>query len=129
MKVRSIAFLTVLALLAGVSVGSAQIQTGEISGRVTDTSGAVLPGVTVTVSGPALITPQTTTTSESGTYLLPRLPIGTYNVRFELPSFKTLVREGVQVTIGSSVAINAELGISTVQETVTVAGSAPVVDT
>jgi hypothetical protein len=129
MKVRMTAFLTVLALLVGVSAGSAQVQTGDITGRVTDNTGAVLPGVTVTVSGPALITPQSTVTSETGSYLVARLPIGTYTVRFEVPGFKTLVREGVQVTIGSNLTVNADLAISTVQETVTVSGSAPVVDT
>jgi hypothetical protein len=129
MKVGFRAFLAAIALLTGVSVGSAQVQTGDITGRVADNTGAVLPGVTVTVSGPALITPQTTVTSETGTYLVPRLPIGAYTVRFELPGFRTMVHEGVQVTIGSTVTVNAEMSISSVQETVTVAGSAPLVDT
>lgn len=129
MNVRFRVFLTVMALFMGVSVGAAQVQTGEITGRVTDNTGAVLPGVTITVSGPALITPQTTVSSETGTYLVPRLPIGTYNVRFELSGFRTLVREGVPVTIGSSVTINGDMQISSVQETVTVAGNAPLVDT
>ncbi|MDQ3069195.1 MAG: TonB-dependent receptor [Acidobacteriota bacterium] len=129
MKVRFTAFLTVLALFMSVSAGSAQVQSGDISGRVTDNTGAVLPGVTVTVSGAALIAPMTAVTSETGSYSFPRVPVGTFNVRFELPGFKTLVREGVQVNIGSSVAINSNMEISSVQETVTVAGASPVVDT
>ena len=129
MKVRFTAFLTVLALFAGVSVGSAQVQTGDISGRVADNTGAVLPGVNVTATSPVLITPLTAVTSSSGTYQFPRVPIGTYTVRFELPGFSTLVRENVTVTIGFSATINADLQLSSVQETVTVSGESPVVDT
>ena len=129
MKVRFTAFLTVLALLAGVSVGAAQVQTGDINGRVADNTGAVLPGVTVTATSPALISPLVAVTSATGTYSFPRVPIGTYTIRFELPGFSTLVREGVEVTIGFNATINADLQISTVQETVTVSGSTPVVDT
>jgi hypothetical protein len=129
MKVRFTAFLTVLALFAGVSVGAAQVQTGDISGRVADNTGAVLPGVTVTATSPALITPLTAVTSATGTYQFPRVPIGTYTVRFELPGFSTLVRENVTVTIGFNATINADMQLSSVQETVTVSGESPVVDT
>ncbi|MBA3948667.1 MAG: TonB-dependent receptor [Acidobacteria bacterium] len=129
MKVRFTAFLTVLAIFAGVSVGAAQVQSGDITGRVADNTGAVLPGVTVTATSPALITPLTAVTSSTGTYQFPRVPIGTYTVRFELPGFSTLVREGVVVTIGFNATINADLQLSSVQETVTVSGSSPVVDT
>ena len=129
MKVRFTAFLTVLALFASVSVGMAQVQTGDISGRVADNTGAVLPGVTVTATSAALITPLTAVTSSSGAYSFPRVPIGTYTVRFELPGFSTLVRENVTITIGFNATINADLQISSVQETVTVSGASPVVDT
>ena len=129
MKVRFTAFLTVLALFAGVSVGAAQVQTGDINGRVADNTGAVLPGVTVTATSPALISPLVAVTSATGTYSFPRVPIGTYTIRFELPGFSTLVRENVVVTIGFNATINADLQISSVQETVTVSGQSPVVDT
>jgi hypothetical protein len=129
MKARLSVMLTALAFLASVSPGLAQIETGEITGKVTDNSGAVLPGVTVTLTGPSLIQPQTATTSEAGTYQFPRIPIGTYTVQFELPGFKTVVREGIKVAIGFSAQINQQLDISTVQETVTVTGESPIVDT
>ena len=132
MKVRFTAFLTVLAIgifAGGVSVGTAQVQTGDISGRVADNTGAVLPGVTVTATSPALITPLTAVTSSTGTYQFPRVPIGPYTVRFELPGFSTLVRENVVVTIGFNATINADMQLSSVQETVTVSGESPVVDT
>jgi hypothetical protein len=105
------------------------VQTGDISGRVADNTGAVLPGVTVTATSPVLITPLTAVTSSTGTYQFPRVPIGTYTVRFELPGFSTLVRENVTVTIGFNATINADLQLSSVQETVTVSGESPIVDT
>lgn len=129
MKGRFTAFLTLAALLVAATSGWAQVQTGEIFGRVSDTSGAVLPGVTVTLSGPALLQPQTAITGESGAYQFPRIPIGTYMVKFELPGFKTLVREGIRVEIGFNAQVNGELEVSQVQETITVTGESPVVDT
>jgi hypothetical protein len=110
-------------------LASAQSQTGEIFGKVTDQSGAVLPGVTVTLTAPNLLQPLTAITSETGTYQFPRLEIGSYSVKFELTGFKTVVNEDVRVTVGFSAQINAQLGVSTVQETITVTGQSPVVDT
>ena len=123
------ASLAVLALVASATAGSAQVQTGEIVGRATDNSGAVLPGVTVTISSPALIQPQTAVTTETGSYRFTRIPIGAYTVRFELPGFKTRVYEGIQITIGFTAEINAVMEISAVEETITVSGESPVVDT
>jgi hypothetical protein len=107
----------------------AQQQTGEIFGRAADRSGAVLPGATVTVAGPALIQPRVTTTSETGTYRVPELPIGTYTVTFELPGFRTLAMQDIRITIGFRAQVNAELELSSVQETVTVTGESPLIDT
>ena len=128
MKGRFTALLTVVALMFAAT-GWAQLQTGDIFGRVSDTSGAVLPGVTVTLSGPALLQPQTAITSETGAYSFPRIPIGTYTVKFDMPGFKSLVREGVRVEIGFTAQINAQLSITEVQETITVSGESPIVDT
>jgi Carboxypeptidase regulatory-like domain/TonB-dependent Receptor Plug Domain len=129
MKVRLTAVLAVLALLAGVVPVLAQVQTGEITGRVTDDTGAILPGVTVTLTSPALIQPQTAATSETGSYRFTLIPIGTYSVKFELPGFKTVVRDGILINIGFTAQVNQQLAISTVQETVTVSGESPIVDT
>ena len=98
MKVRAMVF-ALAALFAASTLASAQQQTGEIFGKVTDTSGAVLPGVTVTLTAPHLLQPLTATTSDTGTYQFPRLPIGTYTVKFELAGFKTVVNQGIQVLI------------------------------
>src|SRR5256885_1081412 len=128
MRVKAIV-LSLVALLAASAIASAQQQTGEIFGKATDQSGAVLPGVTVTLTGPVLLQPLTAVTSETGTYQFPRLDIGVYTVRFDLAGFKTIVHEGVRVTVGFSAQINAQLAVSTVQETVTVTGQSPIVDT
>lgn len=129
MKARWLAILSALVILASASPALAQIQTGEITGKVTDNSGAVLPGVAVTLTGAQLLQPQISTTSSTGTYQFPRLQIGTYNVTFELTGFRKVIREGVRVTLGSSAQIDQALEISTVEETVTVSGETPVVDT
>jgi hypothetical protein len=110
-------------------LANAQSQTGEIFGKVTDQSGAVLPGVTVTLTAPNLLQPLTAVTSETGTYQFPRLEIGIYTVQFDLVGFKSIVNEGVRVTVGFSAQINAQLGVSAVKETITVTGESPVVDT
>jgi hypothetical protein len=128
MRVRS--FVLALAAVFAVSaLAAAQQQTGEIFGKVTDQSGGVLPGVSVTLTAPHLLQPLTAVTSETGSYQFPRLNIGTYTVKFELAGFKSVVNEGIQVTVGFNAQVNAQLGISTVQETVTVTGESPIVDT
>src|SRR6266849_9685987 len=121
--------LALVALFATSAIAGAQQQTGEIFGKVTDSSGAVLPGVTVTLTSPILLQPLTAVTSETGTYQFPRLEIGIYTVKFELTGFKTVVNEGIQVTVGFNAQVNGQLGISTVQETITVTGESPIVDT
>lgn len=119
------------ALASGVVLfaGLAQAQTtGEIYGKVTDKSGAVVPGTTVTLSGSALLQPQTAVTSGTGVYNFPRLPIGVYAVKFELPGFTTVVRDGIRIEIGQSAQINATLDVSAMQEVVTITGEAPLID-
>ncbi len=118
-----------LCLGVGATSAFAQLQTGEITGRVTDSSGAVLPGVAVTATGPALLQPLTATSAESGAFRFPNVPIGEYSVRFELSGFKTVVQQGVRITIGFTAQVNASLGISAVEEVVTITSEAPLVDT
>ena len=129
MRLRFTAMLAALALVLGASSALAQSQTGEIFGKVTDESGAVLPGVTVTLTGPSLLQPQVATTSETGSFQFPRLNVGTYNVKFDLTGFKTVIKENIQVTVNFSANVSTQLGVSAVQETVTVTGESPVVDT
>ncbi len=107
----------------------AQTSVGEIFGKVTDESGASLPGVTITLESAALIRPFSTITSARGTYLAPSLPIGSYRVRFELAGFSKVVREGVKVETGFAAEVNGKLKVSALEETVTVSGEAPIIDT
>ena len=123
------AMLLAAVLVCAISTSAWAQQTGEIFGRVADKSGAVLPGATVTVSGPALIQPRVVTTSETGSYRVPELPIGLYSVSFELAGFRTTVYQDIRVNIGFNAQVNGELELSTVQETVTVTGESPIIDT
>lgn len=127
--VRRIGVLVCLLALVLAVPAWAQVSTGEIFGKVTDGTGAVLPGATVTLSGASLIQPLVSVSSESGAYRFPSIPIGTYTVAFELAGFKKLIRDGVVIQAGFNAEISAKLELTTVQETVTVTGESPVVDT
>src|ERR671913_15533 len=129
MTLRKTLVASALLLVLSATGALAQQQTGEIYGRAADTSGAVLPGATVTVAGPGLIQPRVAVTSEGGTYRIPELPIGTYSVTFELAGFRSLAMQDIRVTIGFRAQVNGQLELSTVQETVTVTGASPLVDT
>ncbi|MDP1568391.1 MAG: carboxypeptidase-like regulatory domain-containing protein, partial [Vicinamibacterales bacterium] len=109
--------------------GGGASSTATIQGRVADTSGAVLPGVTVTAASPSMLGLQTSVTSENGNYRFPAVPPGTYTITYELPGFNTVRRENVQLTLGFTATINVELALATLEETVTVTGESPVIDT
>lgn len=124
------AVLLVLMSLTGIRASTAQSVTGSIFGTVSDASGSRLPGVTVIVSSPQLITGQEVrTTSDQGLYRFPTLPPGAYTVTFELQGFQTLKREGIALLAGQSLAVDATLALSQIRETITVAGEAPLIDT
>jgi Carboxypeptidase regulatory-like domain len=107
---------------------SASATTAAIDGTVTDTSGAALPGVSVTVSSPALQGTRSAVTSAEGVYRLPQLPPGEYRIAYELAGFGTIVREKQQLAVGFNATINVQLQVSALQETITVQGESPVVD-
>jgi hypothetical protein len=119
-----------LAFLAVMLCRDANAQTlGTIAGSAKDPSGAVLPGVTVEVSSPALIEKvRSATTDSAGLYRIVNLPPGTYTVTFTLSGFNTQRREGVQVSPGFTAAIDGAMRLGNLQETVTVTGETPVVD-
>jgi hypothetical protein len=124
---RALWALICLTLLS--SIGWAQ-QDGTINGKITDSSGAVLPGVGITIASPQLLGGQRTlVTDEQGNYRAGLLVPGTYSVKYELPGFKTLVREGIQVSAGFTATLNINMEVATVAETVTVQGDSPIVDT
>ncbi len=109
--------------------GGGASSTGTIQGRVTDAQGAVLPGVTITATSPALLGQQTAVTSETGNYRFPAVPPGTYTLTYELAGFNQVRREGIMITLGFTANVNVELALATLQETVTVTGESPIIDT
>ncbi len=113
---------------ASASAQSASATTAAIDGAVTDTSGASLPGVTVTASSPALQGQRSAITSADGVYRLPQLPPGEYRIAYELAGFATIVREKQQLGVGFNATINVQMTVSAMQETLTVTGESPVVD-
>lgn len=126
--VRRILVLTSLALLLGAPLAHAQT-TGSITGLVTDASGAVLPGVTITLSGERLIGgPQTQVSDTSGTYRFDRLVPGAYNIKFELQGFRTVDRPDVRISAAFVATINGKMEVGQVSETITVTGESPTVD-
>jgi len=110
-----------------VPAGAQELR-GRITGVVTDNTGASVPGAAVTVASPALIQSQTTTTSADGSYRFPALPSGVYTVSYELTGFQTVRREGIRVSLNTTVTLDLQLQLASVSEEITVSES-PVVDT
>src|SRR5919109_2009939 len=110
------------------AVASAQrTTTGTIAGRIVDSNGGVLPGVTITVKSPEALGAFSTTTDGAGLYRVPNLPPATYEVRAELAGFQIVVRQET-VRLGAVTQVDITLGIGSLSETVTVTGESPLVD-
>jgi hypothetical protein len=119
----------VVALLLAYPASAAaqtQITTAVIQGEVQDSTGAVLPGVNVEARNVDTNLAQTRATDETGRFVFLQLPPGRYTVTFSLDGFATLVQEDVILTVGRAVNLNPRMAVSTVQETVTVSGTAGV---
>ena len=117
-------------LLVVAADAAAQVQTGSIVGSVTDTSNAVLPGVSITLTGERLIGgAQTFVTDANGSYRFDRLPPGDYQLTFELQGFKTINRTDIRISAAFVATVNVKLEVGQVSETVTVTGESPTVDT
>jgi hypothetical protein len=127
---RMVARLTFAAALLALLPAAALAQTSAIAGVVKDSSGAVLPGVTVEASSPALIEKvRSAVTDSSGQYKIGSLRPGTYTVTFTLPGFSVVKRENVELTSDFTAPINADLKVGALEETITVSAESPVVDT
>ena len=108
---------------------AALAQTSAIAGTVKDTSGAVLPGVTVEAASPALIEKVRSAVSDgNGQYKIEALRPGTYSVTFTLPGFSVVKRDGVEITADFTATINGEMKVGALEETITVSAESPVVD-
>src|SRR5688572_19464824 len=121
-------FCTTVALVATPLLASAQRTTGDIRGVITDESGAILPGVTVTLRGRTVPGAPTTVTNEAGIYRFPNLPPGTYDIKAELQGFATSEQTGIPLSLGGTAELNVQLKVSKLAETVTVVADTPVVD-
>ena len=121
--------LVTLTLSPGAAWAQQGGAVGAIAGAVTDATGGVLPGVTVEAASPALIeVSRVAITDGQGLYRIVALRPGAYSVTFTLPGFATVVREGIELNVGFTANVNAELTIGSVEETITVTGATPTVD-
>ena len=115
-------------LLLTAAAASAQLATAELNGRVTDSSGAVLPGATVTATQTGTGLERTVVTDETGSYLLSNLPVGPYRLEISLQGFRSYAQTGLVLTVGATPTVNAALELGSLEETVTVEAAAPIVD-
>ncbi len=126
----SVAVLCASLALAMPTTAAAQAQAanGNIEGIVRDTTGAALPGVTVTVTNMDTGTARTSVTSDEGVYRAVLLPLGRYRIVAELQGFKTFEQQGISLSAGQTALINIQLGVGSVSETVTVTSESPVAE-
>ena len=122
----AMATLAVALLLAGTVIAQT---TGRIVGKIVDSSGAALPGVTVTATSPSLQGASTTVTDGEGNYRFPTLPPGAYMVKTTLSGFKSVEQSNVAVGLDRTVEVNLTMPVAAVEETVRVEAASPVVDT
>ena len=120
--------LLLAATLVLPALAFGQAGDSSIRGTVTDDSGAVLPGVTITATSPALISPATAVTDGQGGYRLLNLPVGDYVVEAALSGFATYRQEGILVRASTNIGVDPVMSISTVQETVTVTAETPMLE-
>jgi hypothetical protein len=131
MRLRCSPIVRVYVMLAVLfaAPAAAQIQTGSVSVRAVDEQGAVIPGVTVTLTSPVMPRPITGVTGADGIYQVPGLGIGAYTIRTSLQGFQTVIRESVIVRQGQTATVEFAMKVSALSEEVTVQGESPVVDT
>src|SRR5262245_60963918 len=115
-RMRTVTLLVVLTAFPALAF--AQSDAGQISGFVRDAQQGVLPGATVTVTNEATANKRSTAANSAGFYVLPDLPVGIYTVSVELSGFKKFVRTGIRLTAASQIAVDAELELGSLQETV-----------
>lgn len=126
----TVGILATLVCVGGVPRAAfAQATTGEITGRVTDSGGGIVPGVTVTAQNEETGLSRVTTTNESGEYTLPLLPPGRYTVTAELSGFKQAARRNVTVNVGTRLTLGIALQVGDIAELVEVTGAPPLIET
>lgn len=123
------AVLCACLLQAAIDVQAQTVTLGAIEGTVTDESGGALPGVSITLTSPALQLPQITEVADSnGRYRFGDLRVGTYRLQFDLSGFQSFVREALELPVGFAARVDVVLKVGSLNETVIVSGASPVVD-
>jgi len=118
-----------IVFVAAVPVfAQSQAINGTIEGIVKDTSGAVLPGVTVTVTNTDTGAERVLVTNVSGSFRAPLLPLGAYKIVFELSGFRTFERTGVTLSAGQTAVVNATMQVGALEETITVTGESSIAE-
>jgi outer membrane receptor protein involved in Fe transport len=128
MKPFRITLVGALTVLLTTTSAWAQLSTAQLSGRITDESGAVLPGVTVTATQTDTGLTRSVVTDADGTYVMPNLPTGPYRLEAMLQGFRTYSQTGIVLQVAATPSINVVLGIGSLEETVSVEAAAPLVD-
>ncbi len=130
MRIGRARFIIVTLTLVTSLAGAAFAQTsGTLTGRALDSSGGVLPGVTVSITSPAMIGgARTAVTDEQGVYRFTQVPSGEYRVSFAISGFQTLNIEGVRLTVGATQTINGTMRIDNISESITVVSDTPTID-
>src|SRR5437773_7841786 len=116
-----------LIFLSGIAV-SAQVTTATIAGVVQDASGAVIPGVSITIKNVETGVTRTATSDEGGRYTVPELTLGDYEVQAQLPGFQTEVRSGITLTVGRVAVVNIALMVGQLSDKVSITAEAPLVE-
>jgi hypothetical protein len=119
----------ILGIILSISVfAQSQALNGQIEGTVSDANGASVPNASVTAKNIETGTERKTVSAENGTYRIPLLPLGTYQIIVEAANFKKYVREGITLTTGQTATIDVALQAGGLTETVTIQADAPIVD-
>lgn len=125
----ALAAAVLLAVPSAFAQGGGASSTGSISGEVKDAQGGSLPGVTVTATSPAQIGALSAITNEAGIYRFPAVAPGEYSLTYELAGFGPVKRDGIRITLGFNAQVNVTLAVASLNETITVSGESPVIDT
>ena len=129
MSVKNCCWTVLVSLLLCVGTTRAQVTTGTILGTVSDSSGAVVPGATITIRNVETGISRALTADAAGRYLAPQLPLGNYEVTAGSAGFQTMIRRGIELSLGRQAEVNFNLQVGAVAEAVTVTGEAPLIET
>jgi hypothetical protein len=123
--------MSMILFMGLVALGLAQrtTETGMLNGTVSDNTGQPLPGVSVTISSTHLMLPEISIATDSkGYYRFPQVPVGLYKVTYTMQGFKTIIRDGIKISLGMTTKLNETMEMTSIEESITVEGKAPTVD-